>query len=67
MRPVDKERLGWLYGEERRVVRVVINAAAVLRAKKPGKLDGASQKQTFLESVYPVSGVSRYYFDTYQL
>jgi len=28
---------------------------------------GASQKQTFLESRHPVSRVSRYWFDTYQL
>lgn len=58
----------------RKDARVVINAAAALqRTKKlrdrPGGSGGgdASQKQTFLESRYPVSRVSRYWFDTYQL
>lgn len=37
----------------------VVVAAAAAR--------GGGQKQTFLESRYPVSRVSRYWFDTYQL
>lgn len=42
-----------LAGDQRRgcgCVRVVINAAAALRAKKAGQVCGASQNQTFLES-----------------
>lgn len=48
-----------LAGHQQRAVgvRVLINAAASLQAKKPGH---ASQNQTFLESVYRVLGLSRY-------
>lgn len=54
-----------LAGDQRKgcgCVRVVINAAAALRAKKAGQVCGASQNQTFLESVYP--GLYRCWFDT---
>lgn len=54
-----------LAGDQRRgcgCVRVVINAAAALRAKKAGQVCGASQNQTFLESVY--LGLYRCWFDT---
>lgn len=51
-----------LAGHQQRAVgvRVVINAAASLRAKKPRHAVDASQNQTFLESIYHVLRLSRY-------